>query len=240
MLAVFSYKISYNNTTNSKELTMKTVALIPFWFNNGKSRDLTKLAGKYLIEYSISLLNSSDYIDETIIYSSDDNILKYIDSELTVKHIKRSKELDNNNILIEDIIENFFNEYQLETLVLLHPYSPFLTKNTLDSCIKKVISSEFDSAFSAIEHKNFTWFQNSPLNFERDKKSPKLKTLEPIITEQGLLYVITKASFKKQKSRVGEKPYMHLINHFEGHEINEQQDFEIAELIINSGMFQGV
>jgi len=33
---------------------------------------------------------------------------------------------------------------------------------------------------------------------------------------------------------------MHIINHFEGHEINEQKDFEIAELIVNSGMFQGV
>jgi N-acylneuraminate cytidylyltransferase len=219
---------------------MKTIALIPFWFNNGKSRDLTKLAGKYLIEYSISLLNSSDLIDETIIYSSDDSILNYIDSELNVKHLKRPKELDNEAILIEDIIENFFKEYEVETLVLLHPYSPFLTKNTLESCIKKVKNHKFDSAFSAIEHKKFTWFQGSALNFNPHQKSPKLKTLEPTISEQGLLYVIDKASFLKQKSRVGKKPYMHLINHFEAHEINDRKDFEIAELIVNSGMFQGV
>jgi len=30
---------------------------------------------------------------------------------------------------------------------------------------------------------------------------------------------------------------MKKINHFEGHEINREEDFEIAELIVNSGMY---
>jgi CMP-N-acetylneuraminic acid synthetase len=219
---------------------MKIVALIPFWFNNGKSRDLTKLAGKYLIEYSISLLNSSELIDETIIYASDKDILKYIDSELKVEYLQRPNILDSPNILIEDIIESFFKEYKTDIVVLLHPYSPFLTNKTLNSCIEKVQSKEYDSAFSAIETRKFTWYQGNPLNFNRESKSPKLKSLEPTIAEQGLLYVISQESFIKQKSRIGFKPYMQIINHFEGHEINEPKDFEIAELIVNSGMFQGV
>ena len=219
---------------------MKTVGLIPFWFNNGNSRDIKKLAGKHLIEYSVSLLNSSDLIDETIIYSSNKKILDYIDPELNVNYLQRAIELDRKEVLIEDIIESFFQDYSAQTIVLLHPYSPFLTKKTLNNCITQVQSKEYDSAFTAIETKKFSWYKNSPLNFNRDKKSPKLKDLESIISEQGLLYVIDKDSFLKHKSRVGEYPYMHIINHFEGHEINEQKDFEIAELIVNSGMFQGV
>jgi len=219
---------------------MKTVALIPFWFNNGNSRDIKKLAGKYLIEYSISLLNSSDLIDETIIYSSTREILKYINPELKIKYLTRDKKLDNSNILIEDIIESFLKNYKTDIVVLLHPYSPFLTKNSLDSCIKQVQTDMYDSAFTAIEAKKFTWYKNTPLNFRRDKKSSKLKDLDSVILEQGLLYVVHRDSFFKQKCRVGENPYMHIINHFEGHEINEEKDFEIAELIVNSGMFQGV
>jgi len=219
---------------------MKIIGLIPFWFNNGKSREIRKLAGKHLIEYTISLLNSSNLIDETVIYASDSKILDYIDEELQASYLQREKLLDTQEILIEDIIESFFNHSDAEIIVLLHPYSPFLTKKTLDECINQVQSLEFDSAFTAIETKKFTWYQGSPLNFDREKKSPKLKNLEPTISEQGLLYVINKDTFLKQKSRVGEHPYMHIINHFEGHEINEAKDFEIAELIVNSGMFQGV
>jgi len=219
---------------------MKTVGLIPFWFNDGNNRDIKKLAGKYLIEYTVSLLNSSSLIDETIVYSSSEKILDYIDIELQVKHLKRTIELDHKKILIEDIIESFFENYEADTIVLLHPYSPFLTKETLNECIKQVQNNQHDSAFTAIETKKFTWYKKLPLNFERDEKSPKLKDLDSIISEQGLLYVINKETFLKQKSRIGDNPYMHIINHFEGHEINEQKDFEIAELIVNSGMFQGV
>jgi Fe-S-cluster containining protein len=42
--------------------------------------------------------------------------------------------------------------------------------------------------------------------------------------EQGLLYVLKKESFLKQKSRIGKNPYKHIINHFEGHEINDKKD----------------
>ena len=219
---------------------MKTVGLIPFWFNSKNNRDIKKLAGKHLIEYSISLLNSSNLIDETIVYASNKRILDYIDPELNIKYLNRDVKLDSKDILIEDIIESFFQDYSANTIVLLHPYSPFLTKETLNKCISQVQSKEYDSAFTAIESKKFTWYKKSPLNFDRDKKSPKLKDLEPTISEQGLLYVIDKKTFLEQKSRVGVKPYMHIINHFEGHEVNEQKDFEIAELIVNSGMFQGV
>lgn len=219
---------------------MKTVGLIPFWFNNEESRELKKLSGKHLIDYTLSLLNTSDLIHETIIYASNKKIIDYIDPELRVKYLERDKKLDNKDILIEDIIESFFKDYSVDIIVLLHPYTPFLTKETLNRCITKVQSREYDSAFTAIESKKFTWYKNNPLNFKRDKKSPKLKDLDSIISEQGLLYVINKKTFMKQKSRVGENPYMHIINHFEGHEINEKKDFEIAELIVNSGMFQGV
>ncbi|CAA6819770.1 MAG: HAD family hydrolase [uncultured Sulfurovum sp.] len=219
---------------------MKTIGLIPFWFNNGNSRDIKKLAGKHLIDYSVSLLNASTLIEETIIYSSYQDILNYIDPELKVTHLSRDSSLDNEDILIEDIIESFFADYTAETLVLLHPYSPFLTLDTLNECIKKVQTNVYDSAFTAIETKKFAWYKDNPLNFDRTKKSPKLKDLDSIISEQGLLYVLTKESFLQHKSRVGNNPYMHIINHFEGHEINEKKDFEIAELIINSGMFQGI
>lgn len=219
---------------------MRTVGLIPFWFNNGNSRDIKKLAGKYLIEYTVSLLNASDLIDETIIYASNKKILDYIDPELSVKYLQRDTKLDGEDVLIEEIIESFFQDYSAQTIVLLHPYSPFLTKETLNNCIRKVQNKEYDSAFSAIESKKFTWYKNTPLNFDREKKSPKLKDLNSIISEQGLLYVIDRERFMKQKSRIGNNPYIHIINHFEGHEINEQKDFEIAELIVNSGMFQGV
>jgi N-acylneuraminate cytidylyltransferase len=219
---------------------MKVVGLIPFWFGKNGSRDLKKLAGKYLIEYSVELLNSSSFIDETIIYSSNEKVLEYLDPQLDVRHISRPLTLDHEDISLEQIINEFMQNIEVDIIVVLHPYSPFLQEASVSECIKQVMEGAYDSSFTALELQKFAWFHGKPLNFDKSFYSPKLKTIDPVVVEQGLFYVLSKKAFVDNKSRIGKKPYIQIINHFEGHEINDTKDFEIAELIVNSGMFQGV
>lgn len=218
---------------------MKIVGLVPFWLGNNDIRDIKKLAGRYLIEYTIELLNSSSLIDETIIYSSDNKIFDYISDDISVKHVKRPTLLDQEDISMEDIIKEFLISNDADIVVLMNPLCPFIKKDTLDDCIKKVKDQGFDSAFTALEVQKLAWFKSKPLNFELDKKTPKLKKLDRITIEQGLTYVISRDSFTKTNSRVGQNPYVKIIDYFEGHEINYEKDFEMAELIVNSGMFHG-
>ena len=217
---------------------MKIIGLIPFWSGKSNSKDLKKLAGKYLIEYSVELLNSSELIDEVIIYSSDDQILNYIDDELGIKYVKRPTRLDNNEILIEHIVEAFINDYEADIIVLTNPSCPFIKRTTVDSCIENIKNGNHDSAFTALEIQKFVWFKNLPLNFDNSQYSPKINSLEKIIIEQGLTYILSKEAFLKNRSRIGNNPLIKIINHYEGHEINDDEDFKIAELIVNSGMFQ--
>jgi len=215
---------------------MKIVGLIPFWMQNKCSRDVKKLAGKYLIEYSIELLNNS-CIDETIIYASDEQIFDYIHPQAGLNYLKRPSFLDNENICLEDIIKQFLEDYDCDIIVLLHPYSPFIQKETLNECITKVKSGEYDSSFTAQEYKKFAWYKGTPINFELNKMSSRLSSLESVIIEQGLLYIISKDTFNKKQTRIGNKPFIKLIDNFEGHEVNNIKDYEVAELIINSGMY---
>lgn len=218
---------------------MKIVGLIPFWKNKASNRDLKQLAGKYLIEYTIKLLNQSE-VDETIIYSSSKDVLDFIDNDLKVSVIQRSQTLDNEEIKIEEILNYFIKDVDCDIVVYINPYSPFLTQNTLSTCINKVKSESFDSACTVKEYKKLAWFQGKPINFSLDTLTPKLIDVEPIIFEQGLLYVINVKAFKENQYRIGKNPYFSVIDNFEGHEINNINDFEVAELIINSGMFKSI
>ena len=58
------------------EKKLKIVGLIPFWSDKKGGVDLQKIAGKYLIEYTVELLNSSSFVQETIIYSSNKKIIR--------------------------------------------------------------------------------------------------------------------------------------------------------------------
>jgi CMP-N-acetylneuraminic acid synthetase len=140
----------------------------------------------------------------------------------------------------EKIVEEFLSDYEADIVVLLNPSCPFIQVSTINKCIKNIENSKFDSAFSALEFQKYAWSKREPLNFNKDRYSAKLKSLDKINIEQGMMYVLKKDSFLNRTRRIGGNPYIQNINFFEGLEVSSDKDFEVAELIINSGMFHGV
>lgn len=224
---------------------MKVSAFIPYWLDYqvdmfGKHKNLKKLGGKYLINYSIDLLNSVQEIDDVIVYCSDESIESYIDQSLAYKFVKRDTCLDDKDVSIDTIIKSFLETNDSDVIILLHPNSPFLSSDTVSDCLKQVISGKFDSSFTAYSFKKLAWFENKPLNYSLNEETPKLSGLNPVIIEQSSLYVFTRESFAINNKRIGNNPYIKDINHFEGLEVESDEDFEIAELIVNSGMYPKV
>lgn len=224
---------------------MKVTALIPYWLDYQKNegqehKNLKKLGNKYLIDYTISLLNSIPQIDETIVYCSNTKINDYINPNLEYTFLQRSEMLDKDDISIDDILEAFLDTVDTDVIVLLHPNSPFLSSKTVRECLSKVVSKEFMTSFTANKFKKLSWYNGQPLNYTLDKKTPHLRDLKEVIIEQSSLYIFTKEAFKKYNKRVDENPYIKHINHFEGLEVESKEDFEIAELIVNAGMYPKV
>jgi CMP-N-acetylneuraminic acid synthetase len=223
---------------------MKVVAMIPYWTDYHpagddpmQDRNLMKLGGRHPINYSLHALNLVNSIDEIVLYCSNQDILNSIDDQLEFEFKQRPEFLDSEDITIEDIIDEFLKVTDADVIVMLHPNSPFLQYTSISECIDKVLNSNYDSAFTAYEYKKLAWYKGSPLNYSLSEPIPQLENLEPVVFEQSSLYVFTRAVYLKQRKRVGSRPYLKKINHFEGHEINVKEDFRIAELIVNSGMY---
>jgi len=118
----------------------------------------------------------------------------------------------------------------------VHPKSPFLKHETIQSCIDKVVSGEFDSAFIAHSIRKHAWFKGERLNYSANTDTPALSDIEPILIEASSVYVFTRLLFSQHRSRIGSNPYVKEIGHFEGLEVDRLDDFEMAELIINAGL----
>ncbi|MEH6557749.1 MAG: hypothetical protein V7708_08145 [Oceanicoccus sp.] len=220
---------------------MKVVGLIPYWvdyhIDNLDHNNLRKLGGRYLINYSLKLLAMTESIDTTYVYASNKDVLSYTDNSIDFSYLQRPKRLDDNDVSIEDIIDAFLSEIDADIIVLLHPNSPFLQRSTIAECIEKVISGDYDSAFTASEYKKLCWYQGKPLNYSFDLPTPKPHEIPPVIFEQSSLYIFSRSGYLENRNRIGSTPFIKCINHFEGHEINIDEDFNIAELIVNSGMY---
>lgn len=221
---------------------MKIVALVPFWFDHDKDNGIymRKLSGEYLINYTLNTLKKISLIDEICVFCSDMQILDYINNNPKISFVQRDKSLDNHNISIEQIISSFFDIINADIIVLIHPNCPFVSEKTIQECIDKVKFNEYDSAFTAIKLQKFAWMNGKRLNYSETERTPNKDLISPIIVEQGSVYVFTENTFKSLNRRIGLKPFIKYINHFEGHEVIEKEDYEIAELIINSGMIGSI
>jgi CMP-N-acetylneuraminic acid synthetase len=217
---------------------MKIVALVPFWFNYDKDNSvyMRKLSGEYLINYTLNTLKQVSSINQICVFCSDKQILDYIKINPKIFFVQRDTSLDSLDVSIEQIISSFLDIVEADIVVLLHPNCPFIQAKTIKECIDRVCLEENDSSFTAMKLQKFAWMNGSRLNYSEKNMTPNKNEISPIIVEQGSVYVFSRKTFISLGKRIGINPFIKYINHFEGHEVVEKEDYEIAELIINSGM----
>ena len=220
---------------------MKVVAVIPFWSeykfpeDSIPKRELIKLGDSTLINYAVQIANSVDIIDEVVIFSTNDEVHKFIDKKNKYKFIERDHDLDKIGVTIEDIIQSFLVVSDAEILVLIHPKCPFLKSDTISCCVEKVDSGEYDSALVVTNVRKLAWFNGAPLNYTLDMDTPSLSSIKPIVLESSSLYVFTRKIFENTRRRIGNNPFMKSVGHFEGFEVDKEEDYKMVELLINSG-----
>lgn len=57
------------------------------------------------------------------------------------------------------------------------------------------------------------------------------QNLEPIYMETGAFFIFRKEVFTKLHQRIGENPYMAVIDQFEAVDIDTADDFELAKVV---------
>ena len=218
---------------------MRIVALVPSRLNSERlpSKNIKKLGGISLVNYTMRALNQVPLIDESVVFASEPSICEFIQHGLEFTFLERPQYLDSQDAKIQDIIREFLRKDKADIIVLLHITSPFLKHETISDCIEQVVSGKFDSAFTAHSINKFCWFRGRPLNYLLDKPTPRTQDIEPVIVEQSSLYVFKREVFEKTGQRISHNSYVRHIDHFEGHDIDTPEDFRIAELIVNTGMF---
>ncbi len=218
---------------------MRIVGFVPSRLNSERVpfKNIKPLGGVPLVNYTLRVLNRVPAIDETVIFASEPSILRHIEPGLRYRFVARPPELDSQEAKIQDIIREFLAVDPADVVVLLHITAPFLRPETVAECVAKVTSGEYESAFTAFEVRKFCWFRGRPLNYALTGKTPRTQDIDPVIVEQSSLYVFRRALFERSGQRIAARPYVKIIDHFEGHDIDTPEDFRVAELIVDTGLF---
>ena len=180
--------------------------------------------------YILETLVKVKSIDEVYVYCSSEEIIPHLPAG--VKFMKRSEWLDRDETLGEEIYDAFTKDIEADVYMLAHTTSPFIKAETIETAIDKVVSGEYDSAFSAQKIQTFCWHKGAPLNYDL-KKIPQTQKIEPVYVETSAFYIFRRELWCVDHQRVGFNPYMAIIDPIEGIDIDYPEDFAFAEKVIN-------
>ena len=129
------------------------------------------------------------------------------------------------------MIENFLDNYvdnENEIIVTPHVTSPFIKLNTIKHACHFL--DEFDTVQACTEHKEFTYFDGRPVNFDPNVVQ-KTQDLKPVVMGNGAFFIFTKKTFKENNNRTGKNPHFYPIGFPECVEIDDKEDWELAEKV---------
>ena len=208
----------------------KVALFIPIKLNNQRlpGKNLKLLNGIPLCKYLFDTVKDIPDIDRKYVYCSSEEIIPYLPDG--IEFLKRDKYLDGYQVKGLEIIDRFVNDVDADIYVLTHVTQPFTKAESIAAGLKKVISGEYDSAFSAVKIQDYLWYRGKPFNYDM-KNIVRTQDLEPVYMETGAFFIFRKEVFTKLHQRIGIKPYMCEIDNIEAIDIDTAEDFEFAEAV---------
>lgn len=216
---------------------MKIVALLPMKGNSERvpNKNLKFFCGKPLYTIVLDTLLKSNFIDKVVVNTDSMNIKNEIEKkydEDSVIVLDRPEEIIGDYVSMNKIINHDIENVEADFYIQTHSTNPLLKVVTLDNAIEKMldIKDEYDSIFSVTRIQTRLYEQNGEPFNHNPKELLRTQDLDPLYEENSNFYIFTKESFEASGGkRIGVKPFMYEIDKIEAVDIDEPQDFIIAE-----------
>lgn len=214
---------------------MKRVAFVPIRLNSQRvvGKNLRELGGRPLLTHILDALAAAENIDEVYVYCSSPAIKEYLPEG--VKFLQRDTRLDSNETLGAEIYDAFTSEVDADIYILAHTTSPFIRTATIEEALRKVEREGYDSAFSAKKEQSFAWYEGQPLNYSLSH-IPRTQDLEAVYVETSAFFIFRRDVWREQHRRIGDKPYIAVTDRIESIDIDNPDDFLLAEAIAKAGL----
>ena len=221
---------------------MKIVALLPMKGNSERvpNKNLKEFSGKPLYHRVMDTLLSSNYIN-TVVVNTDSAAIK---SDIKVHYedkviiIDRPEEIIGDFVSMNKVIEYDIANVDADIYLQTHSTNPLFKTKSLNEAIEKMISLQkeglFDSVFSVTKLQTRLYKSDGKPFNHNPEELLRTQDLKPLYEENSNFYIFSKESFiKSGGKRIGLNPYMFEIDKIEAIDIDEPQDFMIAEAIFN-------
>jgi N-acylneuraminate cytidylyltransferase len=199
------------------------------------NKNLREFCGKPLCHWIVETLERTKHITRIVIDTDSDAIAEEVTQHFDVDIVERPEALRGDFISVNKLIGHDISLIDADYYIQTHCTNPLLKSDTIDRAFETLLGQgEYDSLFSVTRiFKRFYWEDGSAVNHD---PSELLRTqdLPPIYEENSNMYVFSKRSFGKKELRIGENPMMFEMDPLEAWDIDDADDFVIAELLMKT------
>jgi len=215
----------------------KIAALLPMKAKSDrvKGKNFRILAGKSLFKWILDTLLSINTIDCIVINTDARSILaeyNLIESDRIIIRDRKS-ELCGDLVSMNKILADDINAVEADTYLMTHTTNPLLKKDTILNAIAELKNniSEYDSLFTVNKIQTRFYRENmEPVNHDPDNLV-RTQDLEFWFEENSCLYLFSRESFSRTNARIGLRPMMYTTPILESIDIDEPEDWVMAEAL---------
>lgn len=204
---------------------------------NKNTRSFAGIEGG-LIENKIRQLLQTKLVDEIILSTNDEvclNVASQFSSDKRLKIIPRPEELCLSSTNLQDLISYVPAITDAEHILWGHVTTPLCDARQYDegiSCYLSKLPEGYDSLVGVKELKNFLLNKEGKLvNNSTNIPWPRTQDLEPLFEINHTMFLAKREVYLEQKNRIGERPWLHIMDEMHSFDIDWEDDFTIAELL---------
>ena len=214
---------------------MKFSAFIPIKLNSERvpNKNFYEIGGKPLFYYILSTLQSVELVDEIVIDIDHIEIKEKVnmyfnDIKFNLREDNLSSPTESVNKIIDSNINNFKNEYIIQT----HVTNPLLTSSSINLAAEQFIKNKKPLFSVNMFQSRFYNTSTKPINHDVNILLPT-QELEPIYEENSNFYIFSKKQFKNNNNkRIGEDSEYYETSKFESFDIDNFDDLNLVEKLM--------
>jgi CMP-N-acetylneuraminic acid synthetase len=195
-----------------------------------------------LIEIKLEQLINANLVDQIVLSTNDEEILEYADnlrcSKIVLHH--RIDKLASNECSTDNLVSHAVSLIPKGDILWTHVTSPFLSSESYNQIINQyflVLKEGYDSLMTTNIVKSFLWDEHGPINYAYSKeKWPRTQTLKPIHEVNSAVFLASAKIYLSNNDRIGSRPFLYALNKIEGFDIDWEEDFKIAEAMVDYGV----
>lgn len=195
-----------------------------------------------LIAIKLDQLVQVEAVSNIVLSTNDEEILEYAQvlNHPKIQTHKRRESLSSNKTSTDQLVGHALELIPEGHILWTHVTSPFLNAQVYKEIIKTYfnkLDQGYDSLMTTNLIHSFLWNESAPINYDRAlEKWPRTQTLEPIHEINSGVFLASANIYRELQDRIGEKPYLYPLDKIQGFDIDLEDDFKIAEAIMQSGI----